>query len=146
MLRTSIHTLPKTGLLLLIFISGFIPSAYAARQDQYAMVFFFRSDCPYCHQFAPTLRQFTEQNNLMTYAFSLDNQPLPQYPVPIPATPDISQTFFENPRDITVPATFLINVNSRKFVKISIGNVTYTELASSVNGVLNDPEILRLME
>lgn len=122
-----------------------VSTSYAAPNDQYAMVFFFRSDCPYCHQFAPTLKQFTQINGLHTYAFSLDGQALSDYPVPIPATPDISQMFFENPRNITVPATFLINVNSRKFVKVSIGNVSYAELQQSVDGILSDKEVLEAM-
>ncbi len=135
----------RTTLFFLLMVSN-LPISTAAPNDQYAMVFFFRSDCAYCHQFAPKLKQFTEQNQMMTYAFSLDGQPIPQYPVPIPATPDISQTFFENPRDITVPATFLINVNSRKFVKVSIGDVSYSELANSVNGILNDALITTAMQ
>ncbi|WP_425628595.1 type-F conjugative transfer system pilin assembly thiol-disulfide isomerase TrbB [Vibrio neptunius] len=119
---------------------------YAAMQDQYALVFFYRSDCPYCHQFAPKFKAFTERKPLPTYVFSLDNRPLPDYPVPIPATPDIAQRFFENPRSITVPATFLINVNSRKFVKVSVGDVSYHELERSVQGILSDTALLEAMQ
>lgn len=123
-----------------------IQVSHAAMNDQYAMVFFFRSDCGYCHAFAPKLKQFTDNNNLSTYAFTLDGQSLPQYPVPIPATPEISQIFFENPRSITVPATFLINVNSRKFVKVSIGDVSYAQLQQSVDGIFSDPSVLEAMQ
>lgn len=114
----------------------------AASNDDYAMVFFFRSDCPYCHRFAPKIKNVTERQKLQTYAFSLDGQSIPHYPVPIPATPEISQMFFENPRSITVPATFLINVNSQKFVRVSIGDVTANQLETSVRRILSDPETL----
>ncbi|MGR5406502.1 type-F conjugative transfer system pilin assembly thiol-disulfide isomerase TrbB [Vibrio mediterranei] len=134
------------ALLLTLLFNVWTPTASAALNDQYAMVFFFRSDCPYCHQFAPTLKQFSQINGLQTYAFSLDGKALNEYPVPIPATPEISQMFFENPRSITVPATFLINVNSRKFVRVSIGNVSEQELTQSVNGIFNDPSVLEAMQ
>ncbi|ENM5759976.1 type-F conjugative transfer system pilin assembly thiol-disulfide isomerase TrbB [Vibrio mimicus] len=114
--------------------------------SQYAMVFFFLSSCPDCHQFAPKLKQFTQINAMQTYAFSLDGQALSEYPVPIPATPEISQRFFDNPRNIIVPATFLINVNSGKYVRVSIGNVSYAELEQSVNGILNDQAIVEAMQ
>ncbi|CAH7351254.1 hypothetical protein VCHA54P501_230020 [Vibrio chagasii] len=117
----------------------------AAMNDQYAMVFFFRSDCAYCHAFAPTLKQFTQANSLPTYAFTLDGKSMDQFPVPIPATPEVSQLFFDNPRSITVPATFLINVNTRKFVRVSVGNVSYQQLEHSVNGILSDSAVLEAM-
>ncbi|CCO50264.1 Type-F conjugative transfer system pilin assembly thiol-disulfide isomerase TrbB [Vibrio nigripulchritudo SOn1] len=113
---------------------------------QYAMVFFYLSSCPDCHRFAPKLQRLTQAYALPTYAFSLDGRPLPDYPVPIPVTPDISQQFFPNPRNIVVPATFLINVNTRKYVRVSVGNVEYDALAHSVQNILSDPGVLRAME
>ncbi|WP_394145653.1 type-F conjugative transfer system pilin assembly thiol-disulfide isomerase TrbB [Vibrio atypicus] len=135
----------KRALFFLLFITT-ASSSYAAIQDQYAMVFFYRSDCSYCHQFAPKFKTFTQREQLQTYVFSLDNRPITEYPVPIPATPEVSQLFFESPRYITVPATFLINVNSRKFVKVSIGDVTYDELEQSVRGILSDRTLLEAMQ
>ncbi|WP_394252853.1 type-F conjugative transfer system pilin assembly thiol-disulfide isomerase TrbB [Vibrio profundi] len=135
----------KRALFFLLFIT-IASSSYAVMQDQYAMVFFYRSDCPYCHKFAPKFKAFTQQAQLQTYVFSLDNRPIAQYPVPIPATPEISQRFFENPRNITVPATFLLNVNSQKFVKVSVGDVTYDELEQSVKGILSDKALLEAMQ
>ncbi|MFS1904468.1 MULTISPECIES: type-F conjugative transfer system pilin assembly thiol-disulfide isomerase TrbB [Vibrio] len=131
----------RTITVFFLLMSSFTP-LQAAPNDDYAMVFFFRSDCPYCHRFAPKLKNVTERQQLQTYAFSLDGQSIPHYPVPIPATPEISQMFFENPRSITVPATFLINVNSQKFVRVSIGDVTANQLETSVRRILSDPETL----
>lgn len=138
----------KTSFFILSLITwlAFVPVSQASMNNQYAMVFFFRSDCAYCHAFAPKLKQFTEINGLSTYAFSLDGKSLAQYPVPIPATPEVSQMFFDNPRSITVPATFLINVNSRKFVRVSVGDVSYQQLEQSVNGIFNDASVLEAMQ
>lgn len=115
-------------------------------ENQYAMVFFFRSDCPYCHQFAPTLTQFTQQNNLFTYAFSLDGKGIPNFDVPMPATPEISTLFFANPRSMTVPATFLINVNTQKFVKVSIGAVSGADLQTTFDNILADNQVMEALQ
>lgn len=113
---------------------------------QYAMVFFFRSDCPYCHKFAPKLKAFAQRNNLYTYAFTLDGKTVQEYPTPIPSTPEIAQQFFENPRSITVPATFLINVNTRKYVRVSIGDVSGYALQETYDNIMNDSVSLEAMQ
>lgn len=112
------------------------------RPHDYALVFFFRSDCRYCHQFAPKLKQLAAQAGMYIYAFSLDNQGIPGFEVPIPVTPDIAGTFFNNPRNVTVPASFLINVNSRKFVRLTVGDVTRAQLQQSYHHSLNDPRVM----
>ena len=132
--------LKRTLIFFLLFIA--VMPTQAVMRDQYAMVFFFDSRCPICHKFAPRFKQLTAAYQLQSYVFSIDGQPINEYPVPIPSTNEVSAMFFENPRSITVPATFLINVNSRKFVKVSIGDVSYAELEQSVNGILNDDEVL----
>ncbi|MCG9727492.1 type-F conjugative transfer system pilin assembly thiol-disulfide isomerase TrbB [Vibrio brasiliensis] len=137
--------MPNYPLLILLLLTQ-ASSAYAAAQPAYALVFFYRSDCPYCHEFAPKFKALTQKKQLPSYVFSLDNQPLPDYPAPIPVTPDISQRFFDNPRSITVPATFLLNVNSHKFVRVSVGNVSYAELEQSVDGILSDQRLLSAMQ
>nr|AKN37264.1 IncF plasmid conjugative transfer protein TrbB [Vibrio splendidus]AKN38548.1 IncF plasmid conjugative transfer protein TrbB [Vibrio splendidus]AKN38600.1 IncF plasmid conjugative transfer protein TrbB [Vibrio splendidus] len=126
--------------LTLLFLLSPFATVQAAPNDDYAMVFFFRSDCPYCHRFAPKLKRVTHRQQLQTYAFSLDGQAVPHYPVPIPATPAVSQMFFDNPRNITVPATFLINVNSQKFVRVSIGDVSEVQLETSIRHILSDAD------
>lgn len=117
----------------------------AANPADYALVFFFRSDCPYCHQFAPKLQQLSMQTGTFTYAFSLDNKGIAGFEVPIPSTPDIAATFFENPRSVTVPATFLINVHTRKFVRLTVGDVTTAQLQQSYFESLNDPQVIASM-
>lgn len=116
-----------------------------ANPADYAFVFFFRSDCPYCHQFAPKLQQLSMQTGTFTYAFSLDNKGIAGFEVPIPSTPDIAATFFDNPRSVTVPATFLINVHTRKFVRLTVGDVTTAQLQQSYFESLNDPHVIASM-
>lgn len=120
--------------------------AHTVMNGQYAMVFFFRSDCNHCHRFAPKLKAFATQNNLFTYAFTLDGQGMKTYPSPIPSTPDIAAQFFTDPRNITVPATFLVNVNTRKYAKVSIGDVSSQQLQETFTNIMNDYQALEAME
>ncbi|CAG17953.1 type-F conjugative transfer system pilin assembly thiol-disulfide isomerase TrbB [Photobacterium profundum] len=115
------------------------------KQDDYALVFFFRSDCSYCHLFAPTLKQFEQQTGLTTYAFSLDNKGMTGFEVPIPVTKEIAETFFDNPRSITVPATFLINVNSRKFARMAQGQVSLHDLQTTYSQIRRDPAVIEAL-
>jgi conjugal transfer pilus assembly protein TraF len=46
--------------------------AVAALAKDHVLLFFFRGDCPYCHAFAPILRNFAERHGLGVLAVSLD--------------------------------------------------------------------------
>ncbi|PSU41458.1 type-F conjugative transfer system pilin assembly thiol-disulfide isomerase TrbB [Photobacterium frigidiphilum] len=113
--------------------------------NEYAVVFFFRSDCNYCHLFAPTLKQFEQQTGLYTYAFSFDGQGMKGFEVPIPVTKDTAEEFFDNPRSATLPATFLINVNSRKFARMTQGNVSLQGLHETYTQIRRDPAVIEAL-
>ena len=113
--------------------------------NNYALVIFFRSDCPYCHQFAPKFKQLSQDTGLFTYAFSLDNKGIKGYEVPIPITPEIGQAFFADPHNITVPATFLINVNTRKTVRISVGDISKQSLYQTYQSIRSDADVMNSM-
>jgi len=40
----------------------------------------FRSDCPFCHRFAPILKRFEQDFGMKVLAVSLDGGILPEYP------------------------------------------------------------------
>jgi conjugal transfer pilus assembly protein TraF len=44
------------------------------------LFFFYRSDCPYCHAFAPTLAAFQARHGIQVVAISVDGGPLPGFP------------------------------------------------------------------
>ena len=46
----------------------------------HGLIFIFRSDCPYCHRFAPILKRFEEEFGMTVFAVSLDGRGLPEYP------------------------------------------------------------------
>jgi thiol-disulfide isomerase/thioredoxin len=46
----------------------------------HVLFFFFRSDCPYCHAFAPTLEAFQARHGIQVVAISVDGGPMPGFP------------------------------------------------------------------
>lgn len=45
----------------------------------HVLLFFFRSDCPYCHAFAPTIVEFQSRHGIKVEAVSLDGGPMPGF-------------------------------------------------------------------
>jgi thiol-disulfide isomerase/thioredoxin len=39
---------------------------------EHGLIFFFRSDCPYCHQYAPTLKLLSEMYGIEVLGVSID--------------------------------------------------------------------------
>ncbi|MFZ8771539.1 type-F conjugative transfer system pilin assembly thiol-disulfide isomerase TrbB (plasmid) [Vibrio harveyi] len=138
--------MPSLRTLLLSFILLVAGTAHAAMQNQYALVFFFESSCPYCHKAAPKITRLSERFQLPVYAFSVDGAGIPGFEVPIPVTPEIGSTFFPNNGKAVMPATFLMNVNSRKFSRLSIGDVPENTLAQSIQNALNDPRVQEALQ
>jgi conjugal transfer pilus assembly protein TraF len=46
----------------------------------HVLIFFFRSDCPYCHAFAPTLEAFQARHGIRIEAVSVDGGAIPGFP------------------------------------------------------------------
>ena len=132
--------MPFLRILVLAFLLN-ATSAHAAMQNQYALVFFFESTCPYCHKTAPKITRLGEKFQLPVYAFSADGVGIAGFEVPIPVTPETGRTFFPSNGKAVMPATFLMNVNSRKFSRLSIGDVPESTLAQSIQQALSDPRV-----
>ncbi len=55
-----------------------------ALSSTHGLLFVFRSDCPYCHRFAPILKRFEQEFGMLVFPVSLDGKGLPEYPHPQP--------------------------------------------------------------
>lgn len=111
------------------------------RQAQYGLAFIFSSHCAYCHKFAPTLQTFAKQTQLPVYAFSVDGLGLPQYPRPLTATRDIIEAFYHTTHNLVFPSLFLVNLNNRKHVTLSIGNVPLSALNTTYQASMTLPHL-----
>lgn len=94
------------------------------------LFFFFRSDCPYCHKFAPVLKRFEQEFGLTVFPVSLDGGTLPDYPT---ALSDNGIAANLNVR--VVPAVFLAVPGSREITPIGYGLMAATELAERIYAV-----------
>ena len=90
----------------------------------HALFFFFRSDCPYCHQFGPYLKDFEAKFGLTVVPISVDGGPLlPAYP-----NPKIDNGIARALDVREVPALFLAAPASGRIVPIGYGVLSESEL------------------
>lgn len=92
--------------------------------SRYGLLFFFRGDCPYCHQFAPVLSRFAADFSFMVIPVSLDGGVLPEYPHPRSNFDAAAQLKVES-----YPAVYLLDPATRKVAPAVFGAVGYSELA-----------------
>ena len=101
--------------------------AIADLGKDHVLFFFYRSDCPYCHAFAPTLAAFQARHGIQVVAISVDGGPLPSFPN---ARPDngIATTLKVN----QVPAIFLAQPFTGKISPIGFGVLSESQLLERI--------------
>ena len=97
--------------------------AIARLAKENGLFFFFRGDCPYCHQLAPILRYLQDVHGIEVFPVSLDGGRLPQFP---DAYPDngISRVL----EVAQVPALFLSSKIERRVQPIGYGVLAADEI------------------
>ena len=101
--------------------------AIADLGKDHVLFFFYRSDCPYCHAFAPTLAAFQARHSIQVVAISVDGGQLPVFPN---ARPDngiatalkVSQ----------VPAVYLAQPFTGKISPIGFGVLSESQLLERI--------------
>jgi len=96
----------------------------------HVLLFFFRSDCPYCHAFAPTLEAFQARYGMMVVPISVDGGGLPSFPEPrvdngISRTLNVTQ----------VPAVYLAQPFSGTITPIGFGVLSESQLLERISTV-----------
>ena len=101
--------------------------AIADLGKDHVLFFFYRSDCPYCHAFAPTLAAFQARHGIQVVAISVDGGPLPSFPN---ARPDngIATTL----KVSQVPAIFLAQPFTGKISPIGFGVLSESQLLERI--------------
>lgn len=107
--------------------------AQIARQK--AIVYVFRSDCPYCKRFSPILEAFAKEKGFTVLTFTLDGRGNEVYPYP---KTDIGMLQAKNMLPQVVPAVYLIDPKANTTDVIGFGLMNYMDLQKRialVNGV-----------
>ncbi len=100
----------------------------------HGLIFVFRSDCPFCHRFAPILKRFEQEFGMTVLAVSMDGGTLPDYP---DARPDNGIATRLNAR--SVPALYLTNPSKREIRPIGFGLMSDSELLERIATLARDP-------
>lgn len=93
----------------------------------HVLFFFFRSDCPYCHAFAPTLEAFQARYGIQIVPVSVDGKGLPNFPNfrrdnGIARTLQVTQ----------VPAVYLAEPFTGKITPIGFGVLSESQLLERI--------------
>lgn len=102
-------------------------SLISASAQQNAILFFFRSDCPYCHKYAPIVKEFAANYGFIVETISLDGRGLPEYPNPR-YNPQLAQRL----KVETVPAIYLLNPKQNKVTAVGFGLSDYGTLGNKI--------------
>ena len=107
--------------------------------QDHVLLFFFRSDCPYCHAFAPTLEAFQARHGLQVLAISVDGSAMPGFPA---ARRDngIATAL----RVDQVPAVFLASPAAGRITPIGFGVLSESELLTRIT-TLSRPDSERML-
>ena len=99
----------------------------ASLSRTHVLFFFFRSDCPYCHAFAPTLEAFQARHGIQIVPISVDGGGLPTFPQ-FRRDNGISRTL----QVTQVPAVFLAEPFSGKITPIGFGVLSESQLVERI--------------
>lgn len=94
---------------------------------EHGLMFFFRSDCPYCHQLAPTLKMLSRQYGIEILPISLDGGGLPDYPNPKVNAGQARALGVQR-----VPAVFIASRKTGDMAPIGYGVMSVSEIINRI--------------
>ena len=98
----------------------------------YGLIFFFKSQCSYCHEFAKTVNNFSKQYGLEVLAITLDGKSIPEYP-----DAKVNNGISNRLKIYAVPALILTNPTTGQMIPITFGLISEQELIDRISLVLN---------
>ncbi|RZI40138.1 thioredoxin family protein [Herbaspirillum sp. HC18] len=140
-LDPTLHGRPVNAKALQVFEQTQLESrsnAVAELSKDHVLFFFFRSDCPYCHAFAPTLTAFQARHGITIVPISVDGDGIPGFSTPrrdngIARTLNVTQ----------VPAVFLAQPYTGKIAPIGFGVLSESQLLERITTVsVTQPEAM----
>lgn len=111
----------------------------AALARDHVLLFFYRSDCPYCHAFAPTLLALQQQLGLQVEAVSLDGGALPGF-ARYRKDNGIARTLGV----VQVPAVYLAQPFTGQITAIGFGVLSQRQLLERLTRVISPTQLVTL--
>lgn len=91
------------------------------------IVYFFRSDCPFCKRYSPVLKKFADQFGFTVIPVSLDGVGSKEFPYP-----KTSDYLAEKLNVEVVPATFIVEPDSNTVSTVGYGFMDWSSLVDRV--------------
>ena len=102
-------------------------------KDQYGLFFFFKSDCDYCHKFAPIVQQFADKYDWQLIAISLDGGSIPGF------KELLVDNGISNKLEVkVVPAVFAVDPKAEKLLPIAYGLTSLDEMENRIMALIGD--------
>ena len=108
--------------------------AVRALSATHGLIFIFRSDCPYCHRFAPILKRFEQEYGMLVFPVSLDGGGLPEYP-----NPQADNGIAARLNASVVPALYLTAPSKREIRPVGFGVMALSDLIERIAALAQDP-------
>ena len=102
-----------------------VDAQLAALAREHGLIFFFRSDCPYCHAMAPTIRMLADRYGIEVLGVSIDGQGLPDFPSPRDGRTQAAAWGVER-----VPALFIGSKKTGDRAPVGFGMMSFTEIVN----------------
>ena len=99
----------------------------------HGLFFFYEGDCPYCHRFAPILKQFAQHYHMRLLPISTGHGFLPEFPN---SKRDNGQAALLHVA--YYPALYAVNPKTHRIIPISYGLLSYQDLKQRVVNVATD--------
>jgi conjugal transfer pilus assembly protein TraF len=94
---------------------------------EWGLFFFFRSDCPYCHRLAPTLKFLGETYGITVLPVSVDGGGLPDYP-----NPQRDNGLAEKLAMREVPMLVLGNIKDKRLIPLASGVISAQDVIERI--------------
>ena len=107
--------------------------AVRALSATHGLIFIFRSDCPYCHRFAPILKRFEQEYGMLVFPVSLDGGGLPEYP-----NPQADNGIAAKLNASVVPALYLTAPSKREIRPVGFGVMALSDLIERIAALAQD--------
>lgn len=119
------------------FLLLFINQAFAANHffENHGLIFFYSSQCKYCHKFAPVLKKWAKENHAEILPLSFDNKTIKEFPKYLPVTKDWVEVVYKG-KEISYPALFIVN-GDKKIFPVLTGFYNSNELDERLTLLIN---------